>query len=129
MPASLAASLLLVAIGTGIAMRMRDVHLHTIRQESPEFVRAVVLSDPAYRSHRDELLRQLPAKLERLPAESGKQVRDSLEAVQLALRSLEAELGRDGGNAVLQELLVSTYQEEIRVLTVVDEIGGFNPEI
>ena len=54
---------------------------------------------------------------------------DSLQAVQTAIKNIETELGRDAGSALLQELLLSTSQEELRVLTAVDEFGGSNQEI
>jgi hypothetical protein len=37
------------------------------------------------------------------------------------MQDLEAELGKDPSNALLQELLVNTYQDEMRVLTTVHE--------
>ena len=46
---------------------------------------------------------------------------------------LEAELGKDPSNALLQELLVNTYQDEMRVLTAVHDgphlepLGRFDP--
>jgi hypothetical protein len=45
------------------------------------------------------------------------------------MTNIEAELGRDAGNALLQELFISACQEEMRVLTAVDPIGGPNQEI
>ena len=33
------------------------------------------------------------------------------------LTDLQSALGKDPGNALLQELLVNTYQDEMRVLT------------
>jgi hypothetical protein len=78
---------------------------------------------------RQELLSALPEKLASLPPESQQRVKDSLRAVQTAMKNIEAELGRDSGNALLQELLISTCQEEIRVLTAVSDAGGPNQEI
>jgi hypothetical protein len=39
------------------------------------------------------------------------------------MQDLEAALGKDPSNALLQELLVNTYQDEMRVLTTVHEAG------
>jgi hypothetical protein len=85
--------------------------------------------NPGYMSERKLLLDALPGKLQRLPPAAQQRVRESLLAVQTAMKNLEAELGRDAGNALLQELFISTCQEEIRVLTAVDLIGGPNQEI
>jgi hypothetical protein len=41
----------------------------------------------------------------------------SLAALKKAKEDLESALGKDPGNALLQELLVDTYQDEMRVLT------------
>jgi len=45
----------------------------------------------------------------------------SLAAIHRAKQDLQNELGKDPGNALLQELLVNTYQDEMRVLTDVHE--------
>ena len=45
----------------------------------------------------------------------------SLATIQQAKQELESALGKDPGNALLQELLVNTYQDEMRVLTDVRE--------
>ncbi len=41
----------------------------------------------------------------------------TLATVEQAKQDLEQALGKDLGNALLQELLISTYQDEMRVLT------------
>ena len=48
-------------------------------------------------------------------------VTSSLAAIRKAKQDLEAALGKDPSNALLQELLVNTYQDEMRVLTTVHE--------
>jgi hypothetical protein len=45
----------------------------------------------------------------------------SLATISKAKQDLESALGKDPGNALLQELLVNTYQDEMRVLTDVHE--------
>jgi len=45
----------------------------------------------------------------------------SLAAIEKAKKDLEQALGRDPSNALLQELLINTYQDEMRVLTDVHE--------
>jgi hypothetical protein len=128
-PASLAASLLLVVFGFVIGNRYRAPDAALTLQQSGAHILATFMTDPHYQLQRQELLRALPEKLASLPPESQQRVQDSLRAVQTAMKNIEAELGRDSGNALLQELLISTCQEEIRVLTAVSDAGGPNQEI
>ena len=87
------------------------------------------MTDPGYQSQREELLSALPARLARLPPASRQRVQDSLLAIHTAMKNIETELGRDSGNALLQELLISTCQEEMRVVTAVGDADGSNQEI
>ena len=81
----------------------------------------VYVSDPRYQRERAALVNDLQARLAALtPAERAK-VTASLEAIEKAKKDLEQALGGDPGNALLQELLVNTYQDEMRVLTDVHE--------
>lgn len=48
----------------------------------------------------------------------------SLAAIEKAKQDLEQALGKDPSNALLQELLVNTYQDEMRVLTDVPEASS-----
>jgi hypothetical protein len=128
-PAALAAGVLIAALGFVIGTQLRDTADRPASWDSGALVRAALQSDPGYERHREELLRALPAKLAGLPTESQQRLRDSLLSVQQAIQNIKVELGRDSGNALLQELLINTSQEEMRVLTAVDQIGGFNQEI
>ncbi|MEO6079575.1 MAG: hypothetical protein ABIQ86_07340 [Steroidobacteraceae bacterium] len=129
-PTSLAAGVLLVAFGFIFDSRFRDSGTPVIAQQDPgALVRTALMSDPGYQIERNELLRTLPEKLEPLPPESQQRVRDSLLAVQTAMKAIDAELGRDSSNALLQELLISTHQEEMRVLTAVSDADGPKQEI
>lgn len=128
-PASLAAGLLLAAVGVLIGMQLRQAKAPAVQQDQGAFIRAALLPDRVYETRRRELLDALPAKLDRLPPASRTRVLESLKAVQTAMRGLETELGKDGSNALLQELFIGTCQEEMRVLTSVDALGGTTPEI
>jgi len=63
----------------------------------------------------------LQARLARLPPPERDKVTASLQAIEKAKADLEQALGHDPSNALLQELLVNTYQDEMRVLTDVHE--------
>ena len=56
------------------------------------------------------------------PAEREK-VGKSLTTLKQSIEEIETALGRDPANALLQELLVSSCQEEMRVLTTVRDSG------
>jgi hypothetical protein len=129
-PASLAAGVVLAVLGMLIGLQLRPGTSATAEQPSGALIRAALMSDPSYQQHREALLRELPAKLKHLPPEAQQRVRASLEAVQTAMRNLETELGRESGSLLLQELLISTCQEEMRVLTDVgDADDDINQEI
>jgi hypothetical protein len=84
---------------------------------------AAYVMDSRYTRERAELVRDLEARLAALPPDSRAKVLSSLQAIDDSKRALEAELGKDPSNALLQELLVNTYQDEMRVLTAVHEAG------
>ena len=81
----------------------------------------VYVSDPRYERERAELVRTLEARLAALPPPAQAKVRASLATIEKAKADLEQALGRDPSNALLQQLLVNTYQDEMRVLTDVHE--------
>jgi hypothetical protein len=79
------------------------------------------VSDPRYQRQHEALLQSLSTQLASLPPASRAKVLASLATIHDAKRQLEEALGKDPGNALLQELLVNTYQDEMRVLTDVRE--------
>ena len=82
---------------------------------------AAYVSDPRYERQRELLMRSLQARLAAMPAPTRAKVMASLATIEKAKDDLEQALGKDPGNALLQELLVNTYQDEMRVLTDVRE--------
>jgi hypothetical protein len=86
-------------------------------------VAAAYVSDPRYRHEREELLKSLQAQLDAMPPPARAKVAASLTAIETAKKDLESALGKDPSNALLQELLINTYQDEMRVLTDVHEAG------
>lgn len=84
-------------------------------------VQTAWVSDPRYQRAHEELMRSLGAQLAALPPASRAKVVASLATIHQAKQELESALGQDPGNALLQELLVNTYQDEMRVLTDVRE--------
>jgi hypothetical protein len=87
----------------------------------PTALDASYVSDPRYMRQRAALLRSLQAQLATLPPQTRAKVTASLATIEKAKEDLEQALGKDPGNALLQELLINTYQDEMRVLTDVHE--------
>jgi hypothetical protein len=85
---------------------------------------AAYVMDSKYTRERAQLVKGLEARLAALPPQSRAKVVASLKAINDSKRDLEAELGKDPSNALLQELLVNTYQDEMRVLNAVHEAGS-----
>jgi hypothetical protein len=89
--------------------------------DAPTALDVTYMSDPRYQRDRAALMRSLQARLAALPPPARAKVMASLAAIRRAKEDLERALGKDPGNALLQELLVNTYQDEMRVLTDVHE--------
>jgi hypothetical protein len=85
---------------------------------------AVFVTDPRYLKEREDLIAALEAQLKTLPPQSQQKVASSLKTIRESMKDIEAAMGRDPANALLQELLVNTYQDEMRVLTAVHEASG-----
>ena len=81
-------------------------------------------TDPRYQRERAQLLRSLNARLARLPPASRQKVLKSLATIQQSIHDIQQALGREPGNALLQELLIDSYQNEMQVLSTVQEASG-----
>jgi hypothetical protein len=120
---ALAASMAFVALGIGIG---RGTHhagapaTTAVSTPLPTFYEPVYITDAAYRRERAAQLKALPQQLAALPPEAQARVAASLAEIQSAMRSIERELGRDSGNVLLQEMLTSTCQDEMRVLAAIN---------
>jgi len=82
------------------------------------------VTDPRYLREREMLLRSLNARLAKLPPPTRKKVLASLAAIHQSMQQIQQALGREPGNALLQELLIDTYQNEMQVLSTVQEASG-----
>ena len=82
------------------------------------------LRDADYRKQRDALLLEVGNQLKTMPAVERDKVAASLATLRRSIGEIEAALGRDPANALLQELLVSSCQEEMRALTAVRDAGS-----
>jgi hypothetical protein len=96
---------------------------------SPQALPALFIKDPRYLRERAQLLQSLNARLAALPPQSRQKVLASLATIHQSMRDIQAALGREPGNALLQELLVDTYQDEMHVLATVQEASAGSGEI
>ena len=98
----------------------------------PDITRVLQVSripDPRYLKERAALIASLDQRLKTLPPKTQRQVAMSLATIRKSMSDIQAALGRDPGNALLQELLVNNYQDEMRVLAAVHEAGSAGEEI
>ena len=127
MPAfGVAAAVALVAIGVVIGSRFGDATVVPMANNAAAdaSVLPAALRDADYRKQRDALLLEVNNRLQGMPAAERDKVAASLATLRRSIGEIEAALGRDPANALLQELLVSSCQEEMRALTSVRDAGG-----
>ncbi|MEJ0086523.1 MAG: hypothetical protein WDO72_12620 [Pseudomonadota bacterium] len=124
--AGMAAAVVLVTIGVLIGRSfgpVRFVETASTGQPASNVIPAA-LRDANYRKQRDVLLVEVQHKLETMPAGERVKVAASLATLRRSIGEIEAALGRDPANALLQELLVNSCQEEMRALTAVRDSGN-----
>jgi hypothetical protein len=87
-------------------------------------LKVAYVTDPRYLREREALLRSLNARLAKLPPPTRQKVIQSLATIHQSMQQIQQALGREPGNALLQELLIDTYQDEMQVLSTVQEASG-----
>jgi hypothetical protein len=122
-----AAVVILVGLGVWIGQAERPAKLAGTGPEpalAPRIVNGACVSEAQYRRVSTALLSDPAGGLAGLPPESRQRVLASLVTVHSAVQDIETELARDSSNRLLQELLVTTCQDETRVLTEVQVAGS-----
>jgi N-acyl-D-aspartate/D-glutamate deacylase len=132
--AALAAVVAALAVGVWVGRNVLPVGgvqspEHIAGNTTQDLVSAAYVRDPRYLKDRADLVRSLEQKMKTLPPETQAKVTSSLVTIRKSIADIQDALGRDPGNALLQELLVNTYQDEMRVLTTVHEVGDAGQEI
>jgi len=125
--AAMAAAVALVTVGVLIGRAITPPagsQVATTTTRPAEVVPAAFERDANYRKQRDELMGEVQKRLQAMPPAERDKVSASLNTLRRSITEIEAALGRDPANALLQELLVSSCQEEMRALTAVREAGG-----
>jgi hypothetical protein len=122
----LAASVALVSIGVLIGQGIRTEPVTgagtTIPRTDAGMVKAS-LRQAEYEKQREQLWSEVQNRLNTMSPAEREKVGASLNTLRRSIQEIEAALGRDPANALLQELLVSSCQEEMRALTVVRDSG------
>jgi hypothetical protein len=122
---AMAAAVALVAVGVYIGKAMTPAQIIDARTaQQTDVIPAAFQRDANYRKEREELVAVVQKRLEGMPPAERAKVSASLKTLSRSITEIEAALGRDPANALLQELLVSSCQEEMRALTAVREAGG-----
>lgn len=123
---ALAAAVACVAVGVWIGRASLTPTMATVVQDGLAqgglAREASHAPDARFLRTREGLLREVSERLAQLSPDVRGRVEASLATVQRARADIEDALGRDPGNALLQEMLVNSYQDEMRVLTTVREI-------
>ena len=77
-----------------------------------------------YLEARDELEGGLEEKLESLSPDAREDVIKNLNTIRIAIQDINESLAKEPGNTLLQELLLSTYHEEMSLMIKVDGIAN-----
>lgn len=128
--AQAAAILLLVGASSGLTwytmnnelppMTMADDHTDlTFEPVSGSFGSQYMLG-PDFQDAREGLVAKLDEELERLPAETRADVEKNIATIQSAIAEINKALAKEPDSVLLQQLLLSTYSEELSVMRKVD---------
>jgi hypothetical protein len=82
--------------------------------------------DSEYAAARAQLAATLAARIDRLPSSARQKVEDNLAQLRRAADEINAALALQPGDALLEELLLNTYQDELAVLASVNQLANLN---
>lgn len=77
---------------------------------------------PGFQDARSVVLSQLEQEVQRLPVAAREDVYKNLTAIRVAISDINKALANEPDNALLQKLLLSSYQEELSVMKNVNGI-------
>ena len=129
--AQAAAVLLLVGASSGLtylAMNNRtpsatpSPQLSGLTYEQASFGDHYMLG-PDYQDARNNLRAQFDEALERLTPEARADVVKNVDAIRSVIEEINRALSNDPDNALLQELLLSTYQDELSLMMKVNGVA------
>lgn len=79
---------------------------------------------PDYQDARDELVARTEVELEKLSPATRAVVEQNMLTIRSAISEINKALAAQPDNALLQELLINSYREELKILRQVDSITG-----
>jgi len=82
---------------------------------------------PEYERARAQLAIGLAERIDRLPPAERAKIERNLTEIRRSLREINVALRLDPNNGLLQELLLSTYQQELAMLANVNQMAGTLP--
>lgn len=75
---------------------------------------------PDFMAARNSLASQLDSKLDRLSPEARAEVERNIAEIRASIHQIDSVLADEPDNALLQELLLSAYRDELRIMRRVD---------
>lgn len=75
---------------------------------------------PDFMAARNSLASQLDSKLDRLSPEARAEVERNIAEIRASIHQIDSVLADEPDNALLQELLISAYRDELRIMRRVD---------
>jgi len=82
--------------------------------------------DPEYAAAREQLAAEFARRVGRLPPSARQKVENNLAELRRAADEINAALASQPGDALLEELLLNTYQDELAVLASVNQLSNLN---
>jgi len=126
--AQAAAVVLLVGASSGLTyLAVKDDTPVVIAQPTPEYTFERVAFGSSYTLGNDyvetraDVVARFEQQVERLSPEEREDVERSLEVIRGAIDDINAALQQDPDNTLLQDLLMKTYHEELKVMR---KVGG-----
>ena len=126
---ALAAIISALAVGVWVGRSALDGKNGGAVTPQSNVLQAAYVTTPEYVKGRAALVASYEVQLQTLPPQTREKVIASLASIRKSMQDIQDALGQEPGNALLQELLVNTYQDEMRVLTAVHEAGNVRKEI
>lgn len=86
---------------------------------------------PEYEQARRQLTTMLQQRIDRMPRSARSKLADNLAQLRRAANEINDALAEQPGDPLLEELLLSTYQEELAVLAAANQLtaaGGAGPQ-
>ena len=93
-----------------------------LNYEQASFGDSYVLG-PDYQDARSSLRARFDEQLERLTGEERAEVVKNVDAIRSVIEEINRALSNDPDNALLQELLLSTYQDELSLMMKVNGVA------